>query len=59
MTKILPYSNIFRSHMFCVILFYVISRWGILTEDFEALFEIVSDIETMQHYPVPFDEDKK
>jgi len=45
--------------MFCVILFYVISRWGILTEDFEALFEIVSDIETMQHYPVPFDEDKK
>lgn len=28
------------------------------TEDFDALFEIVSDIETMQHYPAPFDEDK-
>ena len=27
-------------------------------EDFEALYEIVSDKETMQHYPVPFDEDK-
>ena len=27
-------------------------------EDFDALFEIVSDIETMQHYPAPFDEDK-
>lgn len=27
-------------------------------EDFDALFEIVSDIETMQHYPSPFDEDK-
>ena len=29
-----------------------------VTEDFDALFEIVSDIETMQHYPEPFDEDK-
>ena len=29
-----------------------------VTEDFDALFEIVSDIETMQHYPAPFDEDK-
>ena len=27
-------------------------------DDFDALFEIVSDIETMQHYPAPFDEDK-
>lgn len=27
-------------------------------EDFDALFEIVSDVETMQHYPVPFDADK-
>ena len=27
-------------------------------EDFDALFEIVSDIETMQHYPAPFDEDR-
>ena len=26
--------------------------------DFEALYEIVSDPETMQHYPAPFDEDK-
>ena len=25
-----------------------------VTEDFDALFEIVSDIETMQHYPVEF-----
>ena len=24
-----------------------------VTEDFDALFEIVSDIETMQHYPAP------
>lgn len=23
--------------------------------DFEALYEIVSDPETMQHYPAPFD----
>ena len=29
-----------------------------VTEDFDALFEIVSDIETMQHYPAPFDEDR-
>ena len=29
-----------------------------VTEDFDALFEIVSDLETMQHYPAPFDEDK-
>ena len=29
-----------------------------VTEDFDALFEIVSDIETMQHYQAPFDEDK-
>ena len=29
-----------------------------VTEDFDALFEIVSDIETMQHYPAHFDEDK-
>ena len=27
-------------------------------EDFDALFEILSDTETMQHYPAPFDEDK-
>ena len=27
-------------------------------DDFDALFEIVSDIETMQHYPAPFDKDK-
>lgn len=27
-------------------------------EDFAALFEIVSDRETMQHYPAPLDEDK-
>ena len=25
-------------------------------EDFDALFEIMSDAETMQHYPEPFDE---
>lgn len=24
-------------------------------EDFEALFEILSDAETMQHYPKPYD----
>lgn len=29
-----------------------------VTGDFDALFEIVSDKETMQHYPAPFDEDK-
>ena len=29
-----------------------------VTEDFDALFEIVSDAETMQHYPAPFDSDK-
>ena len=28
------------------------------TEDFEALFEIVSDPEVMQHYPCPFDEER-
>lgn len=27
-------------------------------EDFDALYEIVSDTETMQHYPAPFDEKK-
>ena len=27
-------------------------------DDFNALFEIVSDSETMQHYPAPFDENK-
>lgn len=27
-------------------------------EDFDALYEIVSDPETMQHYPKPFDEEK-
>ena len=27
-------------------------------EDFEALYSILSDSETMQHYPKPFDEDK-
>ena len=27
-------------------------------EDFDAFFEIVSDTETMQHYPAPFDEEK-
>ena len=27
-------------------------------EDFEALYEIVSDPETMQHYPAPFDVDR-
>ncbi len=27
-------------------------------EDFDALFEIVSDQETMQHYPAPFNEEK-
>lgn len=27
-------------------------------DDFEALYEILSDSETMQHYPSPFDEDK-
>ena len=26
------------------------------TDDFDALFEIMSDPETMQHYPAPFDE---
>ena len=26
-------------------------------EDFEALFEILSDAETMQHYPKPYDEE--
>ena len=25
-------------------------------DDFEALYEIMSDVETMQHYPAPFDE---
>ena len=27
-------------------------------DDFEALFEIMSDPETMQHYPAPFDKDR-
>lgn len=27
-------------------------------EDFDALFEIMSDPETMQHYPKPFDEER-
>ena len=27
-------------------------------DDFDALFEIVSDSETMQHYPAPFDEER-
>lgn len=27
-------------------------------EDFEPLYEILSDAETMQHYPAPFDEEK-
>ena len=26
--------------------------------DFDALYGIVSDPETMQHYPAPFDEEK-
>ena len=26
-------------------------------DDFEALFEILSDAETMQHYPKPYDEE--
>lgn len=28
------------------------------TDDFAALYEIVSDPETMQHYPAPFDEER-
>ena len=27
-------------------------------DDFDALFEIMSDAETMQHYPAPFDEER-
>ena len=27
-------------------------------DDFEALYEIMSDPETMQHYPAPFDEER-
>lgn len=27
-------------------------------DDFNALFEILSDSETMQHYPAPFDEQR-
>ena len=27
-------------------------------DDFDALYEIVSDPETMQHYPAPFDEER-
>ena len=27
-------------------------------EDFPALYEILSDPETMQHYPAPFDEER-
>lgn len=29
-----------------------------VADDFDAIFEILSDPETMQHYPSPFDEDK-
>ena len=25
-------------------------------DDFDSLYEIMSDVETMQHYPAPFDE---
>ena len=25
-------------------------------DDFDALYEIMSDAETMQHYPAPFDQ---
>lgn len=28
-------------------------------DDYDALYEIVSDPETMQHYPKPFDEESK
>lgn len=28
-----------------------------VVEDFEALFEILSDVETMQHYPKPYDKE--
>lgn len=27
-------------------------------DDFKSLYEIVSDPETMQHYPAPFDEER-
>ena len=27
-------------------------------DDFDALYEILSDPETMQHYPAPFDAEK-
>lgn len=27
-------------------------------DDFNSLFEIMSDPETMQHYPAPFDENR-
>ena len=27
-------------------------------DDFDALYEILSDPETMQHYPAPFDEER-
>ena len=27
-------------------------------DDFESLYEILSDPETMQHYPAPFDEER-
>ena len=27
-------------------------------DDFDALFEIMSDAETMKHYPAPFDEER-
>ena len=27
-------------------------------DDFDALYEIMSDPETMQHYPAPFDEER-
>lgn len=29
-----------------------------LIEDFDALYEIMSDAQTMQHYPAPFDEER-
>ena len=28
------------------------------SEDFDAFFEIMSDVETMRHYPTPFDEER-
>ena len=34
---------------------YFINKY-LLMDDFDALYEIMSDAETMQHYPAPFDE---